>query len=329
MAKAVTPACASACSVSGWVRGARKPTSVPPRCRRPISSALGGADLDHHVGAPRVADARAGVGVERVGDERLLAGAGLDDDLDALGLQALDDVRHERDAALAFGALSWHSDLHEGAEPTPIASDADHRPVGSATGRSWLTASAKRCSSVPSSKARAADATPAASVPVTTHTGRSSGRLVAATRPLPAPSVRGGAPVRVEHGDRPPVGRHARVDAAGARPVLERVGRRIEAQRGPRADEHAQRLRRPRGLQPAAAPRGSGSRPAGRRPAGRRARGRRRTRCARAGACRRCRAGRARGTSRRRPGCPRWPASCRPRRGRRRGPWCRRPPRRR
>src|SRR4051812_13072745 len=59
-------------------------------------------------------------------------------------------------------------------------------------------------------------------------------------------------PVRREHGDRAPVARHAGVDAAGARSVLERVGRRIEAQRGPGADQHPQGLRSPRGLQPAA-----------------------------------------------------------------------------
>src|SRR4051812_44343577 len=62
----------------------------------------------------------------------------------------------------------------------------------------------------------------------------------------------GDPPVRHEHGDRTPVGRHAGVDAARARSVLERVGRRIEAQRGPGADEHPQGLRSPRGLQPAA-----------------------------------------------------------------------------
>src|SRR4051812_13216147 len=62
----------------------------------------------------------------------------------------------------------------------------------------------------------------------------------------------GDPPVRRERGDRAPVARHAGVDAAGARSMLERVGRRIEAQRGPRADEHPQGLRSPRGLQPAA-----------------------------------------------------------------------------
>src|SRR6478609_9484563 len=45
IANAVTPARASALSVSGWVRGARKPTSTPPRRRRPISSSEGGATM--------------------------------------------------------------------------------------------------------------------------------------------------------------------------------------------------------------------------------------------------------------------------------------------
>ena len=179
--------------------------------------------------------------------------------------------------------------------------------AGSATGRSWLTASAKRWPSVPSSKARAADATPAASVPVTTHVGRSSGRFGGGHEAGAGDrACARSCPSRVEHARSVrPSGAIARVDAAGARPVLERVGRRIEAQRGPGADEHAQRLRRARGLQPAARGGDLVAAPAGRRPAGRRRRGRRRTRCARAGACRRCRAGRARGTSRRRPACAR------------------------
>jgi hypothetical protein len=42
-----------------------------------------------------------------------LAGAGLDDDVDALGAsQRLDHVGDERDAALPVGGLFRHSDLH-------------------------------------------------------------------------------------------------------------------------------------------------------------------------------------------------------------------------
>ena len=63
-----------------------------------------------------------GVREERVGDQRLLARAGLDDDLDVLGAEALDDVGDERDAALAGSGLLGHSDLHEGgklSDPAP------------------------------------------------------------------------------------------------------------------------------------------------------------------------------------------------------------------
>ena len=45
MAKLVTPASASARTVSAAVSGARKPISTEPRPRRPISSADGGATL--------------------------------------------------------------------------------------------------------------------------------------------------------------------------------------------------------------------------------------------------------------------------------------------
>ena len=46
------------------------------------SSAVGGATLHHYIGRPRVADRRARLGIEVIGQQRRLAGAGLDDDRD-------------------------------------------------------------------------------------------------------------------------------------------------------------------------------------------------------------------------------------------------------
>ncbi len=74
---------------------------------------------------------------------------------------------------------------------------ADHRPFpgrGSASVPPALTATAKRCASAGAANALAARETPAASVPVTAHTGASSPERVAAIRPAPPASVCAGPP---------------------------------------------------------------------------------------------------------------------------------------
>ena len=85
---------------------------------------------------------------------------------------------------------------------------------------------AKRSVRRSSSSAAAAAATPASSVPVTTHVGAWSPVAVAATRPLPGPSVRTGRPrsssSSIRRPSGPDPGEHA--DCAGA--ALDPLGRR-------------------------------------------------------------------------------------------------------
>src|SRR3954470_20755818 len=93
IAKLVTPASASARTVSAAVSGARKPISTEPRSRRPISSGLGAPALGPHL--PREAGAERGAGLLVIG-VRLVrggAGAGLDGHLDAALPEPLDDLR--------------------------------------------------------------------------------------------------------------------------------------------------------------------------------------------------------------------------------------------
>ena len=77
---------------------------------------VGARDLDDHVGAPRVADPRPGVLEQLIRDQRGLARARLDDDLDVLRAEALDDVGHHRDAALAVRGLLGNTHDHWGRE---------------------------------------------------------------------------------------------------------------------------------------------------------------------------------------------------------------------
>ena len=116
IAKAVTFASASARVVSGDVSGARKPTRTDPSPSFPISSLVGGGDLDDDVGAPRVADLRAGLLEQGVGDQRGLARAGLDDDLDVLRAQALDDVGDDARPGARRAAVSLGTPTTMGAE---------------------------------------------------------------------------------------------------------------------------------------------------------------------------------------------------------------------
>ena len=71
-------------------------------------------DLRHHVGLPgAVAERRAGVREQRVGDPGRGARAGLDHDLVALADQLAHDVGHERDPPLALHRLLRDPDPHE------------------------------------------------------------------------------------------------------------------------------------------------------------------------------------------------------------------------
>ena len=123
IAKLVTPASASARTVSSAVSGWRKPTSTEPRPSRPISSALGGATFATTSPEKPSPSCRPGLLVGGVGLVRALAGAGLDDHLDAALGEALDDLRHERDAPLAARAFPW----------VPRRSSADREAAASYT----------------------------------------------------------------------------------------------------------------------------------------------------------------------------------------------------
>ena len=86
-AKLVAPVAAIALTPSPLVSGPRKPISTLSEPSRPVSSAFGRRDLDHDVGAERLAGVvdqrRAGLLVGGVGDQRARAGAALHEDLDA------------------------------------------------------------------------------------------------------------------------------------------------------------------------------------------------------------------------------------------------------
>ena len=87
------------------VSGARKPIRTLPEPSRPISSSVGVRDPEDDVGAPGVADLGAGLGVLLVGMAGLDAGAGFDDDVEALADQRLDGVGDQRDAPLPLSRL--------------------------------------------------------------------------------------------------------------------------------------------------------------------------------------------------------------------------------
>ena len=72
----------------------------------------GRGDLDDDVGGPRVTDGGAGFGVEVVGKQRRVAGAGLHDDADSALGQPGDRFGNERDAPLIGGRLGGHADGH-------------------------------------------------------------------------------------------------------------------------------------------------------------------------------------------------------------------------
>ena len=84
IANAVTFASASARVVSGARQRRQEADEDRPVAELADLLARRRGDLDDDVGAPRVADLRAGLLEQRVGDQRGLARAGLDDDLDVL-----------------------------------------------------------------------------------------------------------------------------------------------------------------------------------------------------------------------------------------------------
>src|SRR4051794_34670472 len=111
MAKAVTPALFRASIVSGWVRGARNPMKTPSRLSLAISSVVGGVTLTT-TSAPQtsgVTVAPASVKWES-GISAPSPRARLDAHLEPLGGQLLDDIGHERDAALSRPCLLRHPD---------------------------------------------------------------------------------------------------------------------------------------------------------------------------------------------------------------------------
>ena len=95
--------------------GFRNPTSTLPRASRAASCASGGATFTTS-GAPHTSAGSRAIRAPasskaRVGDHRPRPGARLDDRLDAPGEPA-HDVRDERHAALAFGALRGDANDH-------------------------------------------------------------------------------------------------------------------------------------------------------------------------------------------------------------------------
>ena len=116
IANAVAFASASARVVCGLVSGARKPIRIEPEPSPRIASGSGGAIvtttslLPHLRGVAR--DLRPGRGERRVGQQRVRAGAGLHDDVQALRLQLADDLRHERNTVLSRRGLLRDTDPH-------------------------------------------------------------------------------------------------------------------------------------------------------------------------------------------------------------------------
>ncbi len=100
----------------GLVSGARKPTRIEPEPRPRTSSGSGGAILTttsrapHRGGVAGELGARLGEG--GIGQQGIGARAVLHDDVEALGLELGDHLRHERDTVLAGGGLSRNSDPH-------------------------------------------------------------------------------------------------------------------------------------------------------------------------------------------------------------------------
>ena len=109
-ANACTPAFFSASIWLSALRGAKKPISVWPAAQ--LSDLLGRRrrDLDHHIGRPCVADRRARLGIQLVGQQRRLTRAGLHHH----GHPAVDQrghrLRHQRHPPLVGAGLADHPD---------------------------------------------------------------------------------------------------------------------------------------------------------------------------------------------------------------------------
>ena len=95
-------------------RGQRRQVADQDLARVQTADLLGGRhrDVDDDVRAPGIADLRAGLGVRSIGMPRALAGAGLDDHVDALIGKRFDHVRDQRHAALCPSSLFRNPDLH-------------------------------------------------------------------------------------------------------------------------------------------------------------------------------------------------------------------------
>ncbi len=106
-------------------------------------------DLDDDLGAPGVADRRAGVGEERVGDQRGLPGPALHHDLMTLRDELFHDLGHQRDPPLARDRLLRDTDPHKSGGPYTsrrsrrrLMSQSAHAiPAGLSSGRACASVS--------------------------------------------------------------------------------------------------------------------------------------------------------------------------------------------